>query len=314
VELPAEFLSRLREIIAPEDWETVSGSFSAARATAFRVNTLRAHPESVLSELASIGISATAVPWSDTAFVVPHGQRDLLTHSAAAESGAIYVQSLSSQLAALILQPQPGEMILDLAAAPGGKTTHLAALMQDQGWVSAVEPIRDRFFRLQANLKRLGVTIGHFYQIDGRIASRKTGPRFDRVLLDAPCSAESRFRTGQPESYQFWSTRKIRESARKQAGLIRSAFEALKPGGKLLYCTCTFAPEENEAIVAGLLEEFPDSARLLELPTWLPNSRPGLRAFAGLRFPAACQLTRSIVPSSEHDAFFFALIEKNASS
>lgn len=314
MELPAEFVSRLREIIAPEDWEAVAGSFSAARSPAFRVNTLRAYPESALAELAAIGVTANPVPWSETAFIVPHSQRDLLTHSAPAESGEIYVQSLSSQLAALLLQPQPGDMILDLAAAPGGKTSHLAAMMQNQGWVSAVEPIRDRFFRLQANLKRLGVTIGHFYQIDGRIASRKTGPRFDRVLLDAPCSAESRFRAGQPESHQFWSTRKIRESARKQTGLIRSAFEALKPGGRLLYCTCTFAPEENEAIVAGLLEEFPDSARLLELPAWLPSSRAGLREFAGLQFPAACQLTRRIIPSSEHDAFFFALIEKETPS
>ncbi|MFM7561688.1 MAG: RsmB/NOP family class I SAM-dependent RNA methyltransferase [Planctomycetota bacterium] len=312
MELPAEFIARLRDIIAPEDWDVVSESFSATRAPAFRVNTLRAAPEQLLADLAAAGISASPVAWSETAFVIPHNQRELLTHSAAAESGQLYVQSLSSQLAALILQPQPGEMILDLAAAPGGKTSHLAALMQNQGWVSAVEPIRDRFFRLQANLKRLGVTIGHFYQIDGRIASRKTGPRFDRVLLDAPCSAESRFRAGQPESFQFWSTRKIRESSRKQAGLIRSAFEALKPGGKLLYCTCTFAPEENEAIVAGLLEEFPDSASLLELPAWLPSCRPGLSSFAGTNFPAACELTRRIVPSQQHDAFFFALIEKHS--
>lgn len=312
LDLPADFVNRLREIIAPEDWSAVAESFSAHRRPAFRVNTLKATPSEVLEELAAAGVAAQPVVWSETAYTVPRELRQTLTHAAAADSGTLYVQSLSSQLAALLLEPQSGEMILDLAAAPGGKTSHLAALMQNQGWLSAVEPIRDRFFRLQANLKRLGVTIAHYYQLDGRLVAKKTGPRFDRVLLDAPCSAESRFRIGDPDTHQFWSERKIRESARKQAGLIRSAFGALKPGGRLLYCTCTFAPEENEAIVAGLLEDHPESARLIPLPDWISSARPGLGHFRGTDFPRDMQLVKRILPSEEHDAFFFALLEKGA--
>jgi 16S rRNA C967 or C1407 C5-methylase (RsmB/RsmF family) len=312
VELPAEFSQRLREIVRTADWEQVLRTFEAARLPAFRVNTLRASPSKVLSELTQAGVKVEPVSWSETAFTVEAEQRDQLTHSGPANRGELYVQSLSSQLAAELLQPQPGEQILDLAAAPGGKTSHLAALMRNEGWLSAVEPIRDRFFRLQANLKRLGVTIAHYYLTDGRTVARKTGPRFDRVLLDAPCSAESRFRLGHPESFQFWSPRKVRESARKQAGLIRSAWGALRPGGRLLYCTCTFAPEENEAIVAGLMEEQGDEVQVLNLPTWLPQSQPGLRSFAGVDFPPACERTCRIVPSTKHDAFYYALLEKQA--
>lgn len=310
VELPAEFISRLRELVRPADWDSVVQSFSVPRLPAFRVNTLRAKAADVLAELATEDVHAQPVSWSDTAFTVSAHLRDRLTRSGPASRGELYVQSLSSQLAAPLLQPVPGEQILDLAAAPGGKTAHLAALMQNQGWLSAVEPIRDRFFRLQANLQRLGVTIAHYYLTDGRTVARKTGPRFDRVLLDAPCSAESRFLLARSESFQYWSPRKVRESARKQAGLIRSAWGALRPGGRLLYCTCTFAPEENEAIIGGLLAEQGNAVRVLELPDWLPPGQPGLRTFAGQEFPAACALTRRILPSSTHDAFYFALLEK----
>lgn len=312
MELPAEFVSRLREILRPHDREQVFQSFEGPHPPAFRVNTLRSNPTDVLAQLAQEGLQAQPVQWSETALTVEPEERERLTHSGPANRGELYVQSLSSQLAALLLQPQPGEQILDLAAAPGGKTSHLAALMRNQGWLSAVEPIRDRFFRLQANLKRLGVTIAHYYLTDGRTVARKTGPRFDRVLLDAPCSAESRFELTQPDSFQFWSRRKIRESARKQFGLIRSAWGALRPGGRLLYCTCTFAPEENEAIVAGLLEEQGETAQVIDLPDWLPHSQPGLRSFGGAEFPADCERTRRILPSNTHDAFYFALLEKQA--
>ena len=147
-------------------------------------------------------------------------------------------------LATLVLDPQPGEDVLDLAAASGGKTLHIAAKMRNEGKLSAVGPVRGQSFKLQTNLKRYGSEITRTYMTNGRTVGKKTPERFDRVLLDAPCSDESRIHQDDPESWQHWKLRKIKEQARKQYGLIRSASAALKPGGTLLYCTCSFAPEK----------------------------------------------------------------------
>lgn len=147
------------------------------------------------------------------AFTTPPEHRQTLTHSPIIDQGKIYVQNLSSMLAPLILAPQPGEQILDLAAAPGGKTIQIAQMMHNTGILSAVEPIRSRMFKLRANLTRCNVKIAKTYPIDGRSVGRKTPERFDRVLLDAPCSSEARFRLKKPESWANWSLRKIRESS-----------------------------------------------------------------------------------------------------
>lgn len=310
MKFPPEFEPRLARIFDPSELPDVLRSFEEPKAVGIRINSLLATPSAGLQELANSNIRVQSVPWSSETFWSVPEQREAITHSPAAEAGRLYVQSLSSQLAALILDPQPGEWILDLAAAPGGKTAHLAALMQNRGQISAVEPIRNRFFRLKANLQRLGIQIARLYQSDGRQVGKKTGPRFDRVLIDAPCSAESRLRIDRAESNPFWSLRKIREAARKQRGLIRSGFDALKPGGQMLYCTCTFAPEENEAIVSGLLEAVADEADLLELPQWLPGGIPGRTEFDGQVFDSRLSRSRRITPTPLYDGFFFALIGK----
>jgi tRNA (cytosine49-C5)-methyltransferase len=159
---------------------------------------------------------------------------------------------------------------------------------------------------------------------DGRTVGNKVGPRFDRVLLDAPCSGEARFTATDPQSFATWSPRKIKETSRKQIGLIKSAFRSLKPGGRLLYATCSFAPEENERVVARLLEEFPEQAELLpiELPwasdptaaTIQPAAVPlltGLTEFDGEVFPAALRHALRILPDERYDGFFLALIQRH---
>ena len=308
----AEFVDRLRLIVPHNALTAVLESFAKPRVVGLRINTLKAAVAEVLNALAGDGLKPNAVSWSPTAFWVPGHQRELATHSPLVSDGKLYIQSLSSQLAPILLDPQPNESILDLAAAPGGKTTHLAALMENRGTLAAVEPIRDRFFRLRATLDRLGVTNCKTYMKDGRTVGKKTGPRFDRVLLDAPCTAESRMRTDQVETMHYWSRRKIRESSRKQRGLIESAFTGLKPGGRLLYCTCTFAPEENEQIVADLLGKFPDTAELESLRLPIPNVQPGLTMFGDTQYPEVLARTVRILPNEIMDSFYLAMIRKTA--
>jgi 16S rRNA (cytosine1407-C5)-methyltransferase len=279
-----------------------------------RINTLLTTPATATEQLTAAGFDWHWLrPQSSTAIWIPAEQRSQLTHHELANSGGLYIQSLSSQLAAEVLAPQPGEQVLDLAAAPGGKTTHLAALMQNQGRLSAVESVRPRFFRLLETLKRQGVTIAKTYLMDGRSVGGKVGERFDRVLLDAPCSSESRFHLTDPKSFENWSLRKIKECARKQTGLICSAFAALCPGGRLLYATCSFAPEENEAIVQHLLDRYPGQAQLLALPPLPCRTQPGLQVFEQQRFSADLQQTCRILPDRWFSGFYLALIGKSSS-
>jgi 16S rRNA (cytosine1407-C5)-methyltransferase len=200
--------------------------------------------------------------------------------------------------------------VLDLAAAPGGKTLQLAAAMENQGRIAAVEPVKGRFHRLRANLDRCGVTIAALYLADGRAIGAKVPGRFDRVLLDAPCSSEARIRLDAPATYEHWKLRKIRECARKQQRLLLSAFDALKPDGQLLYSTCAFAPEENERVVAYLLERRPAADVLpLALPTAVPAVE-GLTSWHGKPIDGRLSAARRIVPDDVWDGFFLCLLTR----
>ena len=156
----------------------------------------------------------------------------------------------------ILLSPQSEECILDLGAAPGSKTLQLAELMGNQGSIWAVESVRGRFFRLRDNLARYGAENVQTHLADGTRLWRRHPERFDRVLLDAPCSSEGRFRADAPKTYAYWSEKKIAEASRKQRRLCYAAVQCLKPGGVLVYSTCTFAPEENEAIINRVLRQF----------------------------------------------------------
>lgn len=307
--LPEGFSERLARIVPAERLDAVLARFAQDPATSFRVNTLKAGVTEVAELLRAEGLSLAAVPWFGCAFTVPHAQRAALTAHPAAGDGRLYVQSLSSMAAALALEVAPGETVLDLAAAPGGKTTLLAAQMKNEGALSAVEPVRDRFFRLRATLDRMGVTLAKTYQKDGCDVGALVPERFDRVLLDAPCSSESRFDQRDPESMGHWRLRKVREMARKQARLIRSGFEALKPGGTMVYSTCSFSPEENEAVVDALLREMGDAVEVDALSLPFPV-QPGLTAWDGEGYDPRVARSARILPDAVMDGFFVCRLRK----
>ena len=242
-------------------------------------------------------------------YVLPRGGG--FTTSPAANEGKVYIQNPSSILAVRVLEPQPGEEVLDLAAAPGGKTIAMAKAMDNRGRIAAVEPVRGRFHRLRANLQRCGVEIAELYLRDGRGVGRAVPNRFDRVLLDAPCSSQARMRWNEPATYTHWTRRKVKEAGRKQKSLLQSAYAALKPGGRMLYCTCSFAPEENEVAVASLLKR--SDAELVEIAGVLPcMTRPGLTVWRGRALDDRLALSVRIVPDEVWDGFYLAAITRPA--
>ncbi|MBD3810273.1 MAG: RsmB/NOP family class I SAM-dependent RNA methyltransferase, partial [Sulfuricurvum sp.] len=268
--LPEPFRERLERIVPREQFETIIRTFDAPKQVTFRYNPLKTAPEALEAELEKEGIVYERVEWDilEGAYRIHPEDKLRLTQTSAFYEGRLYIQNLSSMIAPILLAPRPDETVLDLAAAPGGKTLMLAGLMQNTGWLSAVEPSRERFFRLCDNLKSQGVTNAHTYMTDGRSVGKKCPQMFDRILLDAPCSSEARFKTHEPKSMSYWSVHKVKETSKLQRRLLLSAFDALKPRGKLLYSTCSFSPEENESPLQHLLERH--GAHLKTLPISLP--------------------------------------------
>jgi 16S rRNA (cytosine1407-C5)-methyltransferase len=291
------FTERLEAVYGTGVAERILGSMLAPkRAGYFRNPLVEWHFEPLGAPIAGL----------DGCFSVAPEDRQLLLETEAVKVGAVYPINPSSVLAVSNLEVTGVAEVLDLAAAPGGKTLLMASAMGNLGRIAAVEPVKGRFHRMRANLDRCGVTNVQFYQTDGRTIGRKVPERFDRVLLDAPCSSESRIRLDDPTTYAHWKPRKIRECARKQRGLIRSGYASLKPGGELLYCTCAFAPEENELIVDYLLAN-EASAEVLPVRG---HGLPGRLDWQGRSLDERMHLTQRILPDDLWDGFYLARIRK----
>ncbi len=299
VRLPERFVERLRGLLPRELFRSVLETFALPKAPVARINTLKASPEALLEELRTLGFHPEPLDWSPLLLRFPLAERSALVESGPVRCGFLYLQNPSSVLAVELLGPKPGERVLDLCAAPGGKTSHIAQKMENRGELVAVEPVRERFYKLKANLRRLGIGNVRLYRMDGR----KIGYRdhFDRVLVDAPCSAEGCFSLLEPETLRYWSPRKVGECRHKQIGLLLAGLRALKPDGRLLYCTCTFAPEENEEVVEAALRRWRGPPLRL-----LPIGDLPAAFLPGRGLPE----TGRILPDSLFQGFFLALFTK----
>ena len=309
-ELPQVFRARLREILPSDGCRAWSRSIAAHPPTAFRANGLKTSVDALSNELQAEGFTPQPLCWKPDAFLVPPSQRRSLTESAAYADGRLYIQNPSSMVPPLLLDSQPDEWILDLAAAPGSKTIQIAEMMGNEGRISAVESVRGRFFRLRDNLKKHGVGNVQTYLKDGARVWRQCPEQFDRVLLDAPCSSEGKFRADAPKTWAYWSEKKIAEMNRKQRKLLYSAVRCLKPGGVLVYSTCTFAPEENEEVVDRALVQFGDALDVEDIGLPFDNTVPGLEQWRGKTFDQRLRRARRIVPQDGMEGFFVCRLRK----
>jgi 16S rRNA (cytosine1407-C5)-methyltransferase len=312
--LSEAFKERLEKIVPPEQFASILKTFATPKQVTFRVNTLKSTPQELETELTKANIPFEAVGWQTTflegVYRIAPEDKLTLTKTDAFYGGRLYIQNLSSMIAPILLAPQPEETVLDLAAAPGGKTLMLAGMMENTGWLSAVELSRERFFRMCDNLKSQGVTNAHTYMTDGRSVGKKCPEMFDRILLDAPCSSEARFKTHEPKSMSFWSIHKVKETSKLQRRLLLSAFDALKVGGKLLYSTCSFSPEENESPLQHLLERHGEHLKTLPLTLPFDNIQKPLQRWGKEVYDERIQNAVRILPTDTIDGFFICLLEK----
>ncbi len=287
-QLPEEFLTRLETIVPHEKLQEVLLAYTIQKPTTLRVNTLKTTAEALTKLFDEAGIQYKTSDISPISFIVRNEKRELLDLPAY-EGGLFYVQSLSSQIPALKLDPQKKEKILDIAAAPGSKTTQIAALMENTGEIVANDNSRIRGYKLEANLKTQGVTNTKITISAGQSIWETYPEYFDRALVDAPCSMEGTFTTTNPKTYEHWSPKEIKELVQRQRWLLRSAISATKVGGTIVYSTCTLEPAENEQIIEWILKKEKGKVELAE------------------------SMTR-ILPSEIMEGFFVAKLKKVAST
>lgn len=268
-------MERYREIIP--DFDAFMATLEKPQPVTIRVNRLKATPEKVAEALKKRGFDIKPTALSEWILQV-EGEGSVaktLEHWL----GWFYIQEASATTAVMALEPHPEECILDLCASPGGKTTQMAELMNNTGLIVANDTTPKRLRALLANLSRLGVVNTIVTQWDGRNYP-DLGIVFDKALVDAPCSSEGKARE-EPELRQGADINFVRSISGTQKGLLRRALELVKPGGIVVYATCTFAPEENEAVVAYALQKVPCELLPIDLP--IPHS-PGLTEWQGRVF------------------------------
>lgn len=265
--IPPLFLERMSRLLAAE-LPAFAAALEAGPCTGLRVNTLKVTVEE-FEQIAPLPLGRP-VDWCPTAFLVDGEQRP--GRHPYHRAGLYYLQDPSAMAPAELLAPRPGERVLDLAAAPGGKTTHLAALMGGEGLLVANEIKSKRVGHLAQNVERWGAGNVVVTNETPEALADHFGAFFDRVLVDAPCSGEGMFRKDMGARAD-WSEQMIAGCATRQTNILRVAAKLVRAGGVLLYSTCTFAPEENEAVIARFLDESTDY-EVIPLPLF-PGFLPG---------------------------------------
>jgi NOL1/NOP2/sun family putative RNA methylase len=275
---------------------------------AFRVNTLIANDDEVAKRLVAKNIKLERVPFVKHGFFIRKASFSL---GATPEylRGLFYLQDAAAQVPAEVLRPQPSDLVLDCCASPGGKTTQMAAMMDNRGVIISFEKNNNRIASLRANLERCGVNNVIVYNDDASEAT-KLGMQFDKVLLDAPCAGNF---ASDKEWFQKRTLEDVKRNNEVQRLLLQAATKALKPGGVMVYSTCSLEPEEDEMMMDWAIKNLP----LVCIDTGLSSSvgSPGLTQPFGKQLDRQIALTRRFWPDGNHEGFFVAkLVKKEAAA
>ncbi|HEY5668251.1 MAG TPA: RsmB/NOP family class I SAM-dependent RNA methyltransferase [Candidatus Saccharimonadales bacterium] len=279
------------------------------RRQSLRLNPLQGDPERTLANLNASGFSGEPYAWAPDCYTVT-STIETMRDSSDVTAGRAFIQNAASWIPVLALDPRPGDLILDVCAAPGGKTSHIAAMTQNQARIWANDNSRPRLAKLQANMQRLNAQIERYALYDATQLARKLeGEQFDRILLDAPCSGEGLMQLDRDADFATWSVAHIKRLQQLQKRILVQVWQLLKPGGTLVYSTCTMAPEEDESVVDYLLRSQSD-AQIVRLELNLPNRVPTVREWNGKTFAPEAQGCMRLKPSEQIEAFFVCKLQK----
>lgn len=259
IKLPEAFLERMRELLGDEEFQAFMHTYGEDRFYGLRSNPLKLSPGE-LRERAPFRL--TPVPWAPEGFYYEEGERP--GKHPYYHAGLYYIQEPSAMVPAELLEVQPGDRVLDLCAAPGGKTTQIAGKLQGQGLVAANDNNGDRVRALAKNVELYGIRNALVtHETPDRLAEKWPG-FFNKILIDAPCSGEGMFRK-EEDMVRQWEKHSVEKCSRMQHEILEHAAKLLAPGGRLVYSTCTFSPEENECSIAAFLRSHPEF-RVVPLP------------------------------------------------
>ena len=265
--IPEKFLERMKHQLGGE-YGAFLESLERPRAVALRFNPLK-------GEAPKLSFVGENVPWEPRGFYYDPDSRPGL--HVFHEAGVYYLQEASAMAPVALLDPKPGERVCDLCAAPGGKTTQIAGRMLGEGFLLCNEINPKRAKILSRNIERMAVSNALVTNEHPATLAQRFPNGFDKVLIDAPCSGEGMFRK-EEAAITDWSEETVLMCARRQAEILHSGAQMVRPGGRLVYSTCTFAPEEDELAVAAFLETHPDfEPEVIETPWFVPVENGGHR-------------------------------------
>lgn len=294
-----EFLKiKLKEQYGEEITKRIIEGYSKKRKVTLRVNTLKSNLEKIEKELINEGIEYERVSWNEEALIINNVREKEIQHLEIYEKGEIYLQSLSSMLPPLILEPEEESDILDMAAAPGGKTTQIAALVNNKASITACEMNRIRAERLKYNIEKQGASCVYVMVTDARKIDNFFS--FDKILLDAPCSGSGTLEINNQDLENTFTEKLIKKSTSSQLALLKKAINILKPGKEMVYSTCSILKEENEEIVGKVLSSV--NAEIV------PIEFNGMKDLPLL--PTSLEGTLCVQPNELYEGFFIAKIRK----
>ena len=296
--IPAYLAQLLCAQYGEETAERIARGYEAERAVTLRANPLKADAKTVREKLMEQGMDVSGVSWYGDAMIVHGVREDAIEKLDMYEAGEIYLQSLSSMIPPLLMGTKPGENVLDMAAAPGGKTTQIAALTGNQAMITACEMNKIRADRLKYNVQRQGASRVTVMNIDSRNLDDLFS--FDRILLDAPCSGSGTVQLFDKRFKGQFTKEYLARTTKQQEALLCKALKLLRPGSEMIYSTCSVLVQENEDIVKKALRKANAEVAPLDMTGF--ESVPQL--------PVTIPGTLCVCPDELHEGFFVAKIRR----
>ena len=293
--IPEFYMNMLKEQYSDSDIKKIIDGYSKKRKTTIRVNTLLSNNSEVLDIFNKLNIEYDRVPFYDNAFIIKNRNEIDLYELDLLKEGKIYMQSLSSMLPPIIMEPKEHEDILDMAAAPGGKTTEIAALTNNNSKITAVEFNKIRAEKLRYNIKKQGCSKVYVLEAD----SKKLDDffKFDNILLDAPCSGSGTLDLNNDRTFKYFTEKLIKKSSETQIELLKKALTILKPGKTMIYSTCSILSIENEDVVSKVMKQFNCEI--------VPINVEGVELL-----PTKIEGTMVVCPNELYEGFYIAKIKK----